>query len=120
MFPARSFEANKIARLIKVQGASYVFKRDILNEIKEPTGETLDTCINGVFHEQIQHITVTGTDAATVRQKMSSYVLALYADAKDIQQGDYVYVDGRKYLVNGINNISNWDVAVDISLEEVV
>ena len=120
MFPARSFEANKIARLIKVQGASYVFKRDILNNFKEPTGETLDTCINGVFHEQIQHITVTGTDAATVRQKMSSYILALYADAKDLQQGDYVYIDHRKYLVNGLNNISNWDVAIDISLEEVV
>ena len=116
MFPARSFEANKIARLIKVQGASYVFKRDTLNNFKEPTGETMDTCINGVFHEQIQHITVT----ATVRQKMSSYILALYTDTKDIQQGDYVYIDGRKYLVNGINNISNWDVAVDISLEEVV
>ncbi len=120
MFPARSFEANKIARLIRVQGASYTFKRDVLNKFKEPTGKTLDTCIDGVFHEQIQHITVTGTDAATVRQKMSSYILALYADAKNLQQGDYVYIDNRKYLVNGLNNISNWDVAVDISLEEVV
>lgn len=117
---APKFELNKVARLIRTQGLPYEFRRDSLNEYKEPTGTASVIKVHGVFHEQIQHLTLTEADAASVRQKQSPYILALYSEANGLMQGDYVLINGKKYTVNGLNDISNWNIAIDISLEEEV
>ena len=114
------FERNKLSRLIKTQGLSYTFKRHKLNEFKEPTEEASATTVRGVFHQTTQHISVVGADASSVQNKFSPFILALYPEAKSIHQGDSVEINGIKYLVNGLNNIGNWDIAVDISLEAVI
>lgn len=117
---APTFELNKIRRLIRVAGLPYTFQRDVINEFKEPTGETTSIEVKGIFHEITQHIAIVAEDSASVRDKNTSYILALYSDAKDIQQRDFVVISGRKYYVNGVRDINNWHIAVDISLEEVV
>lgn len=117
---APKFELNKVARLIRTQGLPYEFRRDSLNEYKEPTGTASVIKVHGVFHEQIQHLTLTEADAASVRQKQSPYILALFSEANGIKQGDYVIINGLKYTVVGTNNIGNWNLALDISLEEPV
>lgn len=114
------FELNKVVRLIRTHGASYEFHRDTLNEFKEPTGAASKISVNGVYHEQSQHLVLTEADAASVRQKQSPYILTLYSQAKGIKQGDYVFINGLKYTVVGMNNIGNWNLALDISLEEPV
>lgn len=117
---APKFELNKISRLIRVQGLEYTFSRDKLDDYKEPTGAVSATTIRGVFHQTTQHISVVGADAASVQSKQSPFILVLYSDAKDIQQGDYTVINGVKYLVNGLVDIGNWNIAIDISLEAVV
>lgn len=114
------FELNKMVRLIRTQGVSYDFQRDTLDEFKEPTGAASTIRVNGVYHEQSQHLTLTEADAASVRQKQSPYIFALYSEANGIEQGDYVFINGKKYTVNGLNNVGNWNIALDISLEEQV
>ena len=117
---APKFEKSKISRLIKAQGLSYTFNRDELNEFKEPTGAVSAMTVHGVFHQQAQHITVISADAASVQQKQSPFVLALYDEARNIHQGDYVFINGVRYNVNGLTDIGNWNIAIDISLEAVV
>lgn len=114
------FEHNKIKRLIDTQGLSYTFKRYKLNEFKEPTKEASATTVRGVFHQTTQHISVVGADASSVQNKFSPFILALYPEAKGVKQGDFVEINNMKYLVNGLNNIGNWNIAVDISLEAVI
>ena len=114
------FERNKLSRLIRVHGLSYTFKRNKLNEFKEPTEEVSATTVRGVFHQTTQHISVVGADASSIQNKFSPFILALYSEAKGIQQGDFVEVNGVKYLVNGLNDIGNWNIAIDISLEAVI
>ena len=115
------FEQNKVSRLIRTAGVEYEFKRDSLNEFKEPTGEAVSVAVvKGVFHQFTEHISITGADAASVQSKQVPYILALYADAKDIKQGDYTVINGTKYLVNGVNDVMNWNIVIDISLEAVV
>lgn len=114
------FELNKVARLIRTHGVPYEFHRDVLDEFKEPTGAASKISVNGVYHEQSQHLVLTEADAASVRKKQSPYILTLYSQAKGIKQGDYVFINGLKYTVVGMNNIGNWNLALDISLEEPV
>lgn len=115
------FEQYKLKRFIAIQGLEYTFKRDAKDEFKEPIEAASEMTVKGVFHQTISHITLAGYDAASVPSKQqASYIMALYEDAKDIQTDDYVFIDGTKYLVNGINDINHWNVAVDISLEAVV
>lgn len=114
------FELNKVRRLIKVQGVSYVFKRDGLNEFKEPTEAVSEMTVKGVFHQYTQHISIVSSDAASVQQKNTPYILALYDEAKILAQDDYVVINEAKYKVTGLTDIGNWGIAIDISLEVVV
>ena len=114
------FELNKLARLVRVQGVEYTFQRNILNDFKEPTGTASSTVIKGVFHQTTTHLTVIEGDAASVQTKPNPFILALYTDAKDVRQNDWVMINGRKYVVTGVNDICNWNIAIDICLEIVV
>ena len=114
------FELNKLVRLIRTHGVPYEFQRDGVDEFKEPVKAASKISVNGVYHEQSQPLTLTEADAASVRQKQSPYILALFSEANGIKQGDYVIINGLKYTVVGTNNIGNWNLALDISLEEPV
>lgn len=116
----QSFERNKISRLIRVQGIKYVFERPKLSEFKEPTGETITIELRGVFHQTTNHITVVGTESSSIKSKQSPAILALYDEAKGLKQDDIVVINGTKYLVTGLLDIENWNIAIDISLEAIV
>lgn len=121
------FETAKLSRAIRVYGTSYQFMRETLDDFDEPTGEkVLVLAVNGVYHEQTSYISLTASDAGVVPKKITPYITILCKDAMDdhgkpkIQQGDFVAVSGKKYKVNGVNNLSNLNIAYDISLEEVI
>lgn len=114
------FELNKISRLIRTSGVEYTFNRAKLNEFREPTEEVSITTVKGIFHETTSHISVVSSDSSSVKSKQVPYILALYDAAKDLAQTDYVFINGKKYIVTGLVNIGNWNIVVDISLEAVV
>lgn len=117
---APKFERNKIQRLLNTSGVEYTFKRDIVDEFREATGTADSMTLVGVYHETTQHVSVVGTDAASVQSKQTPYILTLYEYGKDIKQGDYTFIDGVKYTVTGANDVNKWHIAVDISLEHDV
>lgn len=121
------FETAKLSRVIRVYGAQYQFMRETLDEFDEPTGEkVLSLAVNGVYHEQTSYISLTASDAGIVPKKITPYITILCKDAMDeqgkpkIHQGDFVSVNGKQYKVNGVNNLSNLNIAYDVSLEEVI
>lgn len=115
------FELNKISRLIRTSGVEYTFNRAKLNEFREPTTEEVSTTtVKGVFHETTSHISVVSSDSSSVKSKQVPYILTLYDAAKGLAQNDYVFINGKKYIVTGLVNIGNWNIVVDISLEAVV
>lgn len=117
---APKFELNKIRRLINTAGVNYTFERAKLDEFKEPAGYAPIAVIKGVFHQTTQHVSIIASDASSVQSKQTPYILTLYEDAKDLQQGDMVQINGMEYTVTGMLNINNWDIAIDISLEHTV
>lgn len=118
---APKFERHKIDRLIKVHGEYYYFYRDTLDEFKEPTGGTSYVSVRGVFHETVSPIIVTTSESAAVQDKPNCYILTLYDEkSQQIQQGDFTYINDRKYTVTGVTNTGNWNIALDINLEPEV
>lgn len=112
-------ELHKVKREICLHGTKYEFKRDILDEYKEPTGEKkiITTC--GLFHITKDYVQFV-TSESKVRSKGQPMMLVCYEDAKYIKSEDVVNINGRIYKVNHVNNIQEMNIVADISLELVL
>lgn len=117
---ATAFELNKLRRLIRTQGKQYRFYRDYLNKFNEPTGDTQATEISAVYHTVTQRVDVLAGEGGSIHTRRVPMLLALLTEGFNIQQGDFVDINDITYKVTGVSNINNWNIAVDISLEEVV
>lgn len=115
------FQKAKLKRLIDLEGITITFLRDKLNDFNEPDGSSIEVAtIKGLWHTSNSYVTLTKGDAATVRSKPSPEFLTLFEDGKDIKQGDYVMLNGTKFNVNGPVDVGNLQLAINVSLEEVV
>lgn len=112
-------ELHKVKREICLHGTKYEFKRDILDEYKEPTGEKkiITTC--GLFHITKNYVQFV-TNESKVRSKGQPMMFVCYEDAKYIKSEDVVDINGRTYKVNHVNNIQEMNIVADISLELVL
>jgi hypothetical protein len=115
-----AFEANKLRRLIRVQGVSYTFFHPKENEFGEALEKAVETQVHGVLHSTSQYISVTHAESASVQEKNSPMILALFEEAKNIQQGDYTVINDTRYNVTAVSNVAEWNVIADISLEAVM
>ena len=116
----KKFESAKLKRLINTNGEEYTFKRDGMNFYNEPeTGKVIVT-LKGMYHETTDRINIVATEAAQVQTKKKPYILAHLDKTKDIAQGDYVEINGKRYTVNGVDDFNLWGVFAEISLEEPV
>lgn len=118
---APKFEEYKVLRLLRTQGMQCSFVRDVLDKFKEPTGYTTQVAsFLGVYHEQTSYLSVTGTESALVRSKKVPYVLTLKKYLGDLRQGDKIEMFEKTYKVCGVDDVNNWGIIADISLEEVL
>lgn len=120
---APRFQRAKVARTINTLGDSYEFFRYKLDEFKEPTDEADSIAVvKGVYRNtSAGYISVTGTEAASVHSKTVPMILVLWDDnVKQIQQRDFVVINGKELLVTGVDNINGWNLFAEISLEEVL
>lgn len=113
------FQLNKIKRLIKTQGDTFVFTGKALNEFGEPSDEILAVPLDGVFHETTSYLTRTSTESTTLRAKPSPMILCLWEDAKKLSISYELFYNGKLYRIGDIKNVSESNIAADISLEEV-
>lgn len=112
------YELHKVEREIKTHGATYVIKRKEKDSYGEYTGMMIKVCeVKGVFHISKGFITQISVDAATVRTKGQPMLLTLYEDTKDIQVNDIVLINGKTYKIVDKNNIQEFSIVSDLSLE---
>lgn len=120
------FEAYKLRRELKRIGREYEFKRAVLDDFGEPTGDEVNVCeLTGIYHEQNGYIKTSINSAAQtggmtqVRTKKIPMILCLYEDATLIKMGDIIKFNSKTYVVNGVVNIQEWNIISDISLEVI-
>lgn len=121
----KQFEAYKIRREIKRSGETYTFKRPVLNEFGEPSGDEIEVgSLRGLYHEQYErgsNIRLMTGDTTQIRTKKLPMILCIYEDAKtlNLQLGDKLYLNDKIFKVVSLVNIQEWNIIGDLSLEEV-
>lgn len=114
------FLKNKIQRQLQLNGQDLTFVRYGVDEYKQISDEVKESInIRGLFHTTNSYIKNADTEGARLVSKPQPMILALYEDGNKIQKDDEVEMQGRKYKVTASNDINNFGVAIDISLELV-
>lgn len=114
-------ELHKITREINQYGENYVFWRDDVDKYGEPTGTTRNIAdVKGIFHTERSYVSKNASDATTTHATGTPMILARYDDAKDIKLADWLTINGKTFKVVDVNNIMEYNIVVNISLDEVV
>lgn len=112
------FEVNKLRRVIKQSGRSFVFERKGKNYFNEPTDENaLEISINGLYHETVSHVSVLTSDGTAVRTKPKPAIMCLMSDAQQLENTDTIIINGRIHKVADVKDIHMMGVIAEISLE---
>lgn len=113
-------ELNKVNREIKTHGNKYTFEKDVLDEYGEPTGETEVVCeVSGLFHISKGYVSKKFSDATVTHSKGQPMIMMQYSEGEQIEQGMFVEINGNRYNVTGTNNIEEYSIILDVSLEMV-
>lgn len=116
-----SFQLNKIRRLIRTHGQTFLFENPKKNAYGEPTEEKDTYEIRGVLHEETSYLSRSTGESATVRKKSSTMILATWESVYNIIGGqEKLTLNGKHYRINGIKNLYEANLVADISLEEVL
>lgn len=115
------FLVNKLARQLKCNGSSYTFERKAEDKYHQKTGaKTLTTIDKAIYHESNSYVQISTSDGARVKSKPQPMLLMTHEDGLKLNVDDIVIISLKAYKVTGMNNIQNYDVAADVSLEMIV
>lgn len=113
----KSFQLNKISRLIKSQGEEFTFKRHKENEFKELIPDNFDEIkIIGVYHETNSQVVETTTEGTSIKSKPQPRILCMPDQGVKIKRGDILEHKGIKFKVIEPANLLLYDICADISM----
>ena len=115
-------ELYKAVREIKIHGTAYSLFRDKTDKYGEPTKEEPEkvATIRGLFHVSKGYITENIQEGTRTHSKGQPMLLVAYAETENVQNGDYLEINQNKYKVVEKNNIQEYSIVADISLELVL
>lgn len=115
-------ELHKVAKEISWHGTTYDLFRDKTDKYGEPTKEEPEkvATICGLFHVSKGYITENIQDGTRTHSKGQPMLLVAYEDSENIQNGDFLEINKNKYKVIEKNNIQEYNIVTDISLELVL
>lgn len=114
-------ELNKVKREIKTHGRSYEVKRTILNNYGEDTDEQRSiTEVQGLFHTEKGYITKSVSDGSKTHSKGQQKLMVAYDDSVLIKNGDMIQINENTYKIIEKNNIQEFNIVCDISMELVL
>ena len=115
---ALKWELYKILREIKVNGDEYIFYRIKTDEFGEDTKETeYITAINGLYHISKGYVTKSVSDGTTTHTKGEPMLLIPFEQSEKLQNGDFFKWNQNKYVITEKNDIQNYGIVCNISLE---
>lgn len=114
--------AHQLKKNVQWHGKDYSFDRFQLNEFQEPTDIVSETnIVRGIFHNSSEgYVLETTVDGAIIHSKTSPQILCLYSSMIFLELGDQVILNGSKYKVVGLTDISNLKIIGEISLEVIL
>lgn len=115
-----NFELHRVRKEIEIHGDSFTFWRNKTDEYGEKAkGEREKiTVIQGLFHISKGYVTENIQEGTHTHSKGQPMLLVVMSEEENkIKNGDFVYMGETEYKVIEKNNIQNYDIVADISLE---
>lgn len=113
-----NFQRNKVNRLILVNGKTFLFRRQKLNEFNEPINDDFEEIeVRGIYHEVSGYVTKNANDNSVTRSKPQPMILCTVEEAAMLKKNDVLVFNGRKYIVVDFMNLNEYDICADVSLE---
>lgn len=114
-------EQKAVEREISRNGSTYTVKRNKVDKYGEPTQEVEEvTTLRGLFHISKGFVAKNTSDGSQTKTKGQPMILALWEECETIQNGDFVVINGNIYKITDKNNIEEYNIIADISLEVVL
>lgn len=114
------FLENKIKRSLVENGRLFQIYGTIKNGFHEKIDDGLKTEIVALYHETNSYQSKNVQDGSvTSKQPLPMLLCLIDEETKKIETGDYFIHCGKKYKVIEKNNIQDFDIAYDISLEVI-
>lgn len=114
-------EMHKVAREIQVHGDSYTLYKNKTDKYGETTNEVEEILqISGLFHISKGFVTQNTSDGTRTKTKGQPMLFVKYEDAEQIENGMFLIINNNKYKIIDKNNIQEYNLVVDISLELVL
>lgn len=115
------FELYKVKREIEIHGCEYDLYESIKDRYEESTGDIrVINTFRGLFHISKGYSNSRVSDGTETHVKGMPMILCRYDDAKSMKRDMRVIVNNKTYVITDINNIQEYNIVVDISLELVV
>lgn len=115
-------ELHKVLREIQIHGTEYTFFRKKVDNYGEPTKEEPEQVANvkGLFHVSKGYITQNIQDGTKTHSKGQPMLMVAHENVGEIKTEDFFVINGNKYKVVEKNNIQEYSIVTDISLELVL
>ena len=115
-------ELHKVLREIQMHGTEYTFFRKKVDKYGEPTKEEPEQIANvkGLFHVSKGYVTQNIQDGTRTHSKGQPMLMVAYENTREIQTDDFLIINENTYKVVEKNNIQEYNIVTDISLELVL
>lgn len=110
---------SRLNLILKWKGKTHSFMRYGLDKYKQPDEDNpiLTTEVLGIFHQSTSYVSLSTTEAVSIKSKPQPAILVGLEDSNKVAMGDILILNGNKYKVTGEVNL---EVASDICLEVAV
>lgn len=115
-------ELHKVLREIQIHGTEYTFFRKKVDKYGESTKEEPEQTakVQGLFHVSKGYVTQNIQDGTKTHSKGQPMLMVEYENTVEIWTDDFFIINGNKYKVVEKNNIQEYNIVTDISLELVL
>lgn len=113
-------ELHKVKREIQIHGDEYTVYKQKTDSYGETTSDIEEIQkVSGLFHITKGYTTQTISDGTKVRAKSQPMLMICIEGSEQIENGMFVMINDNKYNIVDKNNIQEYNMVVDLSLELV-
>lgn len=111
----------KIIKAINKMPTEAIVKRVGVNEFGEPSDEEKIVCnVIGLYHEGSSSISQITKDKGVVIKDKEQYLMVVCdEDTVKIKQGDFMYLDENKFIIQDLGNQNRMNIYFDLKLGKV-
>ena len=113
-------ELYKVKREIQMHGEEYTVYKQKTDKYGEAISDIEEIQkFSGLFHITKGYTTQTVSDGTKVRAKSQPMLMVCMEDSEQIENGMFVMINDNRYNIVDKNNIQEYNMVVDLSLELV-